>query len=81
MNVKKLKELKEAVNISTIRNREEIKKTLNEMDPSIDDYYTHYDDLDIDALHEQEYEQYLNSLSESDKDLLSSNKPFLSNYS
>jgi len=56
--------------ISRERNRKDIAETLNETDPSIEDYYTDYDPLDKDALHQEEYKKYLNSLSDQEKELI-----------
>lgn len=60
----------ERENISVIRNREEIKQTLNEMDTTINDFYTTYDPLDYDALDVEDYNQYIASLSDKEKELL-----------
>ena len=56
--------------ISRERNRQDIPETLNESDPSIEDYYTDYDPLDKDALHQEEYQKYLSSLSDEEKELI-----------
>ena len=72
----KAQRAKERGNISAIRNREEIKKTRNEMDPTIDDFYTTYDPLDVDVLSDIEYQQYIASLSPEEQELLDSNKHF-----
>lgn len=61
-------------NISAIRNDKEIKQTYNEKDPTLNDYYTTYDRLAKDALHDQEYQRYLAELSEEDKALINSEK-------
>jgi len=66
----------ERENISVIRNREQIKVTQNEIDPSIDDFYTNYDPLETDAIDDQDYEKYISSLSEEEKALLESGKHF-----
>ncbi len=63
-------------NISVIRNREEIAQTLNELDTTINDYYTSYDPLDYDAIDIQEYDKYLNSLSDDEKALLTGDHHF-----
>jgi len=67
---------KERVNISILRNRETIKQTQNELDPSIDDYYTNYDPLEVDIIDSEEHDKYLATLSDEDKELLKSNKHF-----
>jgi hypothetical protein len=63
-------------NISIIRNKESIKETINEKDPAIDDYYAKRDIYLVDALDKKEYDEFMNTLSEEDKKLLSSNKQF-----
>ncbi len=64
------------VNISTIRNRQEIKKTLNEEDPTINDFYTDYDPLETNALDDKEYQDYIDGLSEDERKILESGKNF-----
>ena len=56
--------------ITRERNKKAIQETLNETDPSIEDYYTDYDPLDRDALHDAEYQKYLDGLSEEEKNLI-----------
>ncbi|TNF46809.1 MAG: M1 family peptidase [Bacteroidetes bacterium] len=63
-------------NISIIRNKEMIKETYNERDDQIDDYYAKRDIYLVDALDKKEYEEFMNTLSEEDKQLLSSDKQF-----
>ncbi len=62
--------------ITRERNRKAIPETLNEADPSIEDYYTDYDPLDKDAIHDQEYEEYLASLSDEERALIEANKHY-----
>jgi len=62
--------------ITRERNREAIPETLNEKDPSIEDYYTNYDPLDKDALHQKEYEKYLDGLSAEERALAEKNPHF-----
>ncbi len=76
MNAAKKKRDEGPVNISTIRNRKEIKETLNEKDPTINDFYTSYDPLEPNAVDEQEYSEYLEGLSEKEKELLKNGKKF-----
>ena len=64
--------------ISRQRNKEAIPETLNEKDPSIEDYYTNYDPLTKDELHKQEYEKYLASLSDEEKELIEKDQHFYS---
>jgi hypothetical protein len=68
--------VKQRENISVIRNRKKIKQTLNEIDTTINDYYTTYDPLDIDIIDKEEYEKYISSLSEKEKELINSGKHF-----
>jgi len=67
---------KERVNISTIRNKEQILETLNEKDPTIDDLYTNYDPLDVDAIDDKEYTEYLKTLTDEEKELLEGKEHF-----
>ena len=62
--------------ITRERNRDAIPETLNEADPSIEDYYTDYDPLDKDALHQKEYEDYLANLSPDERKLVEKNPHF-----
>lgn len=63
-------------NISTIRNREEIKQTQNELDPTINDFYTNYDPLDTDAIDQEEYEKYVKSLNDQERAVLEQGRHF-----
>ncbi len=63
-------------NISSIRNKETIKETRNERDPSINDFYTDYNPLDFNILDEQKYDQYYEKLSDEEKKYLNSKKNF-----
>lgn len=56
--------------ISDIRNKEEVKETVTERDPSTVDFYTTYDELNVLNLDRKEYEKYYNSLDEEGKALL-----------
>lgn len=64
----------EPTNISKIRDLEQIKTTLADEDPSIIDYYTGYDPLKTDILDEQEYKEYLDGLTEEEKEFIQSGK-------
>ena len=66
----------ERENISVIRNREQILETLNEKDSTIDDLYTNYDALDVDAIDDKEYKEFMETLSEEEKELLEGNDHF-----
>jgi hypothetical protein len=64
----------ELTHIGVIRNREEIKQTYEEMDPTIKDFYTDYDPLDINALDIKEYEEFIASIPADQKELLNAGK-------
>ena len=70
------KRSEERVNISILRNREQIKTTQNELDPTIDDYYTNYDPLEVDIIDEEAHDKFVESLSDEEKELLNANKHF-----
>ena len=61
--------------ISHMRNKE-IKQTYDEQDPTLKDFYSTYDELNVDAIDQKEYKQYLNNLSAADKELLKSGANF-----
>jgi len=64
------------VNISTIRNKEQIKQTRDERDPDIKDFYTSYDPLDFNILDKEKYQKYYNGLSDEEKAVLNSGKNY-----
>jgi hypothetical protein len=72
----KAKRANEPVNISTIRNRVEIDKTLNEIDTTINDYYTTYDALNYDVIDMAEYNNFVESLSDEERALIASDKNY-----
>ncbi len=61
-------------NISSIRNEEAITQTYDEIDTTLRDYYTEYDPLDATILDEEEYQGYLNGLSEQERATLEADK-------
>ena len=63
-------------NISTIRNREEIARTQDEIDPSIRDFYTDYDPLDVTELDREDYREYLSGLSPEERDAIPAGSHF-----
>ncbi len=63
-------------NISIIRNAESIAQTQDEIDPTLKDFYSSYDPLQVDAIDKQEYNRYLNSLTEEEKKMMESNYNF-----
>ncbi len=56
--------------ISNIRNKKEIEKTALEKDKSLADFYDKYDPLKVTDDEKKEYKEYLESLSEEQKELL-----------
>jgi hypothetical protein len=62
--------------IGSIRNKEEIAQTQDEIDPSLRDFYTEYDPLQISTLDKSEYEAYLKGLDEQQKRQLSTAKNY-----
>ena len=63
-------------NISAIRNREEIKETQDEKDPSIKDFYTSYDAFNYDAIDEEKYDKFLESLTVEEKAVMNEDKNY-----
>lgn len=64
------------VPISTLRNRESIKETVNERDANIDDFYAKHNEFEVDALDKKEYEDFQAKLTPEEKELLNSNLHF-----
>ncbi len=62
--------------IGDIRNKTEIKETVNERDQNIDDFYANHDRYKVDALHVAEYEDFKKGLSDEQLELLNSDKQF-----
>ena len=62
--------------IGATRNKESIKETVNERDPSIDDFYAKFDKYQVDKLDKEEYEEFQKKLTPEQKKLLESNKHF-----
>ena len=60
--------------ISSIRNEKEIKKTQDEIDPTIRDFYTDHDPLDVTVLDDEDYDKYYNALSENERKTLDEGK-------
>jgi hypothetical protein len=67
---------KERVNISILRNRETIAQTQNELDPTIDDFYTNYDPLEVDIIDEEQHDKFINSLTDEERAMLEDDKHF-----
>ena len=64
-----------AKSISAIRDAD-IEKTYDEMDTTLRDFYTEYDPLDVDVIDIIEYEEFMSSLSERERNELSKNKNY-----
>ena len=58
-------------NIGSIRNEKSIEKTQDEIDKSIRDFYTDYDPLEISIIDKEDYNNYLESLSNDEISILS----------
>ncbi|MBT8219691.1 MAG: M1 family peptidase, partial [Bacteroidia bacterium] len=58
------------------RNENEIAKTYDEEDPSLRDFYSTYDPLDVTNADKRDYNRYFESLSEEEKEVLSSGDHF-----
>lgn len=57
-------------NIGSIRNEKNIEKTQDEIDPSLRDFYTEYDPLKVSLLDKKDYDRYLSTLTEEEKEFL-----------
>ena len=62
--------------ITKLRNEKAIKEVLADIDPSIIDFYSTYDPLKVDAVDEDDYNKFLEGLSEKERALLDSGKRF-----
>jgi hypothetical protein len=62
--------------IGTIRNREEISKTYDEIDPTIRDFYSTYDPLDVDEIDRQQAAKVLASLSDEQKEVIAADRNY-----
>ena len=62
--------------IGNIRNKTEIKETYNEQDPSLNDFYTTYDETIVTERDKKRHEKFMASLSEEEKKLLESSSNF-----
>jgi hypothetical protein len=66
----KMEQEKEPRHIGEIRNKETIKQTYDEADPSLRDFYSSYDPLDVTILDREEYTRYIDRLSPEEKEVL-----------
>ena len=57
-------------NITSIRNRESIEKTYDEIDKSLVDFYTTYNPFDVTVFDREAYKKYYDKLDDKDKALL-----------
>lgn len=62
--------------IGNTRNKESIKKTVNEMDPDIDDFYAKRNKYAVDTLHKQQYDEIKKKLTQEELQMLNSGKHF-----
>lgn len=58
--------------IGSIRNEKTIAQTQDEIDPALRDFYTEYDPLKVSVLDQEDYQRYLNSLTDEERALLES---------
>jgi hypothetical protein len=63
-------------NISIIRNEEQIEKTYNEIDPTINDFYTTYDPDKPTYVDNESYEKSISDFDEKENSLLASEKNY-----
>ncbi|MGB4959681.1 MAG: M1 family metallopeptidase, partial [Saprospiraceae bacterium] len=63
-------------NISAIRNETDIKQTYNEIDPTLNDFYTTYDPNSIDPDEQRLYDAKVKALTSEEKELLNTDKIF-----
>lgn len=62
--------------IGSIRNAQEIEKTQDELDPSLRDFYSDYDPLQVSILDKEDYQKYLKGLTEEEKQMLMAGKNY-----
>jgi hypothetical protein len=62
--------------IGDIRNKEEIKKTYNEQDPTLNDFYNSYDKDQPDLISQSEYSAAIAKMSEEEKALINSSNNY-----
>lgn len=74
--LKTIKEMQNEAFIGNQRNKTSIEKTVNEIDPDIDDFYAKQNRKQADALDKKEYEELKAKLSTEDLAILNSGKQF-----
>ena len=62
-------------NISKLRAKD-IPKTYDEMDTTLRDFYTTYDELESDIIDDESYQQFMSNLSPTEKELLNNGKHY-----
>lgn len=67
---------KQEKGISEIRNQTSIEKTVNEVDPNIDDFYAKRNPFEVDVLDRIDYENLVRNLSEEEKKILNAERHF-----
>ena len=78
-NVAKSKEADNAPKyIGSIRNKEQIEQTQDEIDTSLRDFYTEHNPFAVSILDKEEYNSYISSLSNEEKELLEAGKNYYS---
>jgi hypothetical protein len=75
-NLKRQEQSDRDKGISYMRNKEQIKETLADIDPTIIDFYSIYDPLEADAIDKERYAKYYRSLSEKEKEILTSDQNY-----
>ena len=79
-NLKAAKDAEEALdkrkNISYIRNTKDIKKTYNEIDTTLNDFYTQYNRNNVDPDMVKEYEKSISSMTQAEIDIMNTTKTF-----
>lgn len=76
MAFKKNADENQALDISLLRDADDIKQTRLEADPSIHDFYTEKDPYEIIELDKTDYQAYMDKLDDEDKELLASGKNY-----
>ena len=62
--------------VSSLRNKEQIKQTVVDLNPEMSDFYNKYDPFQVSILDKEEYDQYVAQLSEEERAVLESNRNF-----
>ncbi|MEX1191867.1 MAG: M1 family metallopeptidase [Brumimicrobium sp.] len=69
-------DLKKDVHVGVDRNKKEVKETVTEKKPELEDFYNKRDIYKVDALDQEEYDELKSKLTQKDIDLLNSGKHF-----